>query len=509
MRASYKILLNIIVWIFCFPVSGNDITVEKKFSFQYADNRKQQHSIIFFELWQKNGRGPKYIVAANEHWKHDSLNFKEFLSAKDHDTGIIKKIIWDSHPLPAIRGSFFGFPVITEYGFHADSDSVWIIIENYGRKIRCWTFSKDENGIYSISKESQWPSSFIRDPGKKHQVLWNGSTAFLCKTANGSTNAFQGRRLLKSGPVDPITPLMPVFYPFCPSEIAFFSDDEKRQENSNACFEFPPDFAGVKINGRLLNSKKIEGYIDRYLKAAEPNEYSIGKLIFSSVIASLMEDVLFSDPKSLAFEFDAQKHIHSFFTQNNLPVPENTGMNHFDISNIKRKYAASAFVEKHRSAPVEVSEEEIRSLFQKTKCLFCRKFERNSEICQFPEVKSFLKQQIQRLKYYGMTALPDMPLKIEMIWVAPQNIPRKRGFFDPLPPDELERRKREFLASQPLKELFTEMELKELFAEPDYTKITDPLELARAFDWAGKYPEALAALKKAQGPEAQFDNAFL
>ena len=62
----------------------------------------------------------------------------------------------------------------------------------------------------------------------------------------------------------------------------------------------------------------------------------------------------------------------------------------------------------------------------------------------------------------------------------------------------MERRKREFLASQPRKELFSENELKELFTEPDYTRITDPLQLAHAYDWFGKYPEANTVIRQPQ-----------
>lgn len=81
----------------------------------------------------------------------------------------------------------------------------------------------------------------------------------------------------------------------------------------------------------------------------------------------------------------------------------------------------------------------------------------------------------------------------------------QRGLLDPLPPEEMERRKREFLASQPLKELFSAAELEKLFTEPDYIKISDPLQLALAYDWAGKYQEAQIALEKATGLEAQFE----
>ena len=106
------------------------------------------------------------------------------------------------------------------------------------------------------------------------------------------------------------------------------------------------------------------------------------------------------------------------------------------------------------------------------------------------------------LKQYSSRPAENQSHKKENIF---SEFPQQRGIFDHLPPEELERRKREFLASQPRKELFTENELKELFTEPDYTRITNPLQLARAYDWFGKYPEALATLKSAEGMAAKFE----
>lgn len=86
-----------------------------------------------------------------------------------------------------------------------------------------------------------------------------------------------------------------------------------------------------------------------------------------------------------------------------------------------------------------------------------------------------------------------------------KNVGSQRGLLDPPPPEEAERLKQEFLASQPLKELFTATELEGLFTEPDYAAIHDPLQLSEAYDWAGKYPESLAALENANGLEAKFE----
>ena len=108
-------------------------------------------------------------------------------------------------------------------------------------------------------------------------------------------------------------------------------------------------------------------------------------------------------------------------------------------------------------------------------------------------------------KHWSYTPLKATPPKSAQRINNDKSKTFRRGWFDPLPPEELERRKREFQASQPLKELFSATELKVLFTEPDYSKITDPLKLAQTYDWFGKYPEALAVLEKADGAEAKFE----
>ena len=120
-----------------------------------------------------------------------------------------------------------------------------------------------------------------------------------------------------------------------------------------------------------------------------------------------------------------------------------------------------------------------------------------NNICNYLKENNLLKKYFRR---------PDVkqPNRTDEHLYSP--VLSKRGWFDPLPPEELERRKREFQASQPLKELFSATELEALFAEPDYASITDPLKLARAYDWSGQYPEAVTALENADGIEAKFES---
>ena len=146
-------------------------------------------------------------------------------------------------------------------------------------------------------------------------------------------------------------------------------------------------------------------------------------------------------------------------------MPSSMNMDNWNVNNIKRKYAANKFVEKNRTEWLEVSTEERQKLIEKFKTVFCKNFEPNSEPDNLSEYDDFIGEQVMRLKYYGMSQLLDMKLDIKLVWDKTPNAELKRGWFDPLPPEELERRKREFQASQPLKELFSATELEALFAE--------------------------------------------
>jgi TPR repeat protein len=152
-----------------------------------------------------------------------------------------------------------------------------------------------------------------------------------------------------------------------------------------------------------------------------------------------------------------------------------------------------------------VSENEVRLFYENYKWAFRRNFTAKSEYYSFIEVEGFIYDEIRRLKSYGLEELVNIPPRVEIIWQKEEPPTAKRGRLDSLPQEEVERRRRVLLASQPLKELFTSAELKELFTEPDYAKITNQLELSRAYDWFGKYPEALVALEKAPGMEAKFE----
>ena len=495
--------LSICVLGSCVLTSGSEIVIEKRFSYPYQDKSAQNHSLDLFEISARNGCGPRYILVANELWNQRDFNVISTSNQKCN-IGILKTILLDAHPFPAFRSSYHGIPVIIEWGMDTESKCLWLIIGNYGEYICCFVFSKNENGIFAVQSQCQWPFQFIQSPSQKYRLLWNHQAAFLCQVKTSESDFLSGIRLLFNGPEDPITPLMPVIYPYCPSELAFFSSDGEQFECTDLCFKMPSNFIGVKINDKLLEAHKIEKYARRYLHATGGENFSINEIIFSSVIASLMTDVFFPESESVLLEF-TYEDVVLFYTRNRLSMPSSMNMDNWNVNNIKRKYAANKFVEKNRTEWLEVSTEERQKLIEKFKTVFCKNFEPNSEPDNLSEYDDFIGEQVMRLKYYGMSQLLDMKLDIKLVWDKTPNAELKRGWFDPLPPEELERRKREFQASQPLKELFSATELEALFAEPDYASITDPLKLARAYDWSGKYPEAVTALEKADGIEAKFE----
>ena len=97
-----------------------------------------------------------------------------------------------------------------------------------------------------------------------------------------------------------------------------------------------------------------------------------------------------------------------------------------------------------------VQEKEAKNFYDQYKWAFRKKINIQSEYYTFKEVEKFLYAEIKRLKSFGLKELISNPPKVEIIWKKEVITEPKRGWFDPLSPEELERRKREFQASQPL-----------------------------------------------------------
>ena len=178
------------------------------------------------------------------------------------------------------------------------------------------------------------------------------------------------------------------------------------------------------------------------------------------------------------------------------------------LMSAKLFYKNAFFADRFLPAGHVISENEARKFYHNYKWAFRKDFSEQSDYYSFDKVKNFIYTEMVRLESFGLKELIENPPSVSIIWKKKSPQILKHGSLDPLSPEEMERRKREFLASQPRNELFSENELKELFTEPDYTRITAPLQLARAYDWFGKYPEALAALKSAEGMAAKFELGY-
>ena len=213
--------LSICVLGSCVLTSGSEIVIEKRFSYPYQDKSAQNHSLDLFEISARNGCGPRYILVANELWNQRDFNVSNPANQK-RDIGIVKTILLDAHPFPAFRSSYHGIPVIIEYGVDPASKCLWLIIGNYGEHIRCFVFSTDEHGIFSVLEQSQCPFPDLQSPGQQYRLLGSRQLAFLCQVKTSESGSFRGAKLLLNGPEDLITAFMSIFYPYSPSSLALF-----------------------------------------------------------------------------------------------------------------------------------------------------------------------------------------------------------------------------------------------------------------------------------------------
>ena len=71
-------------------------------------------------------------------------------------------------------------------------------------------------------------------------------------------------------------------------------------------------------------------------------------------------------------------------------------------------------------------------------------------------------------------------------------------------PEEMERRKAEYLANQPKDNIFTDDEFKALFPEVEYDKIADLYERGMAYDWDEKFSEAMKCFEQESSLKSKF-----
>lgn len=300
-----------------------------------------------------------------------------------------------------------------------------------------------------------------------------------------------------------------VLYSFIPYELLlFYSSANKVSAEVSSCVN------SITINGRAYThiesnypaffGDAMSNYRQYYELSESYRYYSVVMAIAENEIVKSSKNILSNSQEAALKKESVLARIHAWGEM--ADIAKQYFSNSACQAEFKVLFSQNDFFS-HRFLQGEhvVSENDAKRFYDNYKWAFRRNFNSQSEYYSFNEVEDFIYAEIRRLKSYGLEEFVNTPPKVEIIWKKEEAPSAKRGWFDPLPPEEMERRKREFLASQPLKELFSAAELEELFAEPDYARLTDPLQLARAYDWAGKYPEALAAFEKADGIEAKFE----
>ena len=124
-------------------------------------------------------------------------------------------------------------------------------------------------------------------------------------------------------------------------------------------------------------------------------------------------------------------------------------------------YKNAFFADRFLPAGHVISENEARKFYHNYKWAFRKDFSEQSDYYSFDKVKNFIYTEMVRLESFGLKELIENPPSVSIIWKKKSPQILKHGSLDPLSPEEMERRKREFLASQPRNELFSENELKE------------------------------------------------
>ena len=134
-----------------------------------------------------------------------------------------------------------------------------------------------------------------------------------------------------------------------------------------------------------------------------------------------------------------------------------------------------------RKGAKEVTPDEIENFYERYKWAFKKVSSEDSEDFTLDEMKDFITEEIQRLRYYGLEELITTPPQVEMVcykYVPPT-----------LTPEQIAQREWR-IANPPKEDIFTEEEMAALFAKPDFEAIANLYERGMAYDWHLDFTEA-------------------
>ena len=124
--------------------------------------------------------------------------------------------------------------------------------------------------------------------------------------------------------------------------------------------------------------------------------------------------------------------------------------------------------------------------------IFDRKIDSSNVQGSLQEIKDMLEKRSLLQQY------PPRPKEKEVK-------PTENVIHTPTPsPEEMERRKAEYLANLPKDNIFTDDEFKALFPEVEYDKIADLYERGMAYDWDEKFSEAMKCFEQDSSLKSKF-----
>lgn len=124
--------------------------------------------------------------------------------------------------------------------------------------------------------------------------------------------------------------------------------------------------------------------------------------------------------------------------------------------------------------------------------IFDRKIDSSNVQGSLQEIKDMLEKRSLLQQY------PPRPKEKEVK-------PTENVIHTPTPsPEEMERRKAEYLANQPKDNIFTDDEFKALFPDVEYGKIADLYERGMAYDWDEKFSDAMKCFEQDSSLKSKF-----
>ncbi|MCK4983620.1 MAG: hypothetical protein KAS17_11890 [Victivallaceae bacterium] len=419
--------------------AADTVTMKIIKSFRCSNNKKEQ-IINLIEAKDQGGYGASLLLVANNLFdikkNKDSKKLKKLFSRRKQKnscpniSGIIYVMALDNHPAPGLRSSMAGIPVLIEYLIMSSEPVFAVIIGRSMMDINVVIF-KDTNKGYEPITDYTWDAHFLYG-NKKSKLFYNQNVFFtiynngafkhyLSNLNYGRDCKFSGFRGIINGPATSITPLMPIFYPYCPFELAVLrSDIVQEKKNYKSAFNF-----SLKINDVSIDDNQLNKFYRTYIKYLISNNFAAKtqRQIALKYIFAKMQDKYYQEKIVSASDVNNIRNALKKFCYENKMKFEKiySGIDKNILFKNKRllfKFNVSKWVKNNATTydKIKVTEDEINKFYDAYKWAYCYSDTKKSEPAKLENIRNIIIQEIKRLKYYGLGQFITSPPKVEIIW---------------------------------------------------------------------------------------------